>query len=205
MKSDPLLKFITLAVLAGLAVAFTTAARAEDAKDITRTGTYATSNGASGTVNSNVTRANGVVTRKGTFTNAAGGTGSFQNQAVWNKSTHSATVNGSVTRPNGATTSWQGTAVRTAPGVISEKGTITGPRGGQATYTGTATRTAPGSWDNKQVITNANGTVTDRNVQTTVVDGQGNRVTTVTLPDGSTMTRTATFTQAAAPTPTPNP
>jgi hypothetical protein len=205
MKNEPLFKYITIAILTGVVIAFTSAARAEDGKEITRTGTYTTSNGGSGKTSSVTTRSQGTVTRNGTWTNAAGGVGTRQSQAVWNKSTQTATVSGSVTRPNGATTSWQGTAVRTAPGSFSENGTITRANGKQATYSGTDTRVAPGSWDRSTVITNANGTKTNRTVDTTVSGGNGTRVTTTTLPDGKTVTRDGSFTQTVSAIPPPNP
>jgi hypothetical protein len=210
MKNEPLFKFVTIAILAGVAIAFTSAARAEEGKEITRTGTYTDSRGGSGTTSSVTTRAQGEVTRKGQWTNAAGGTGNWQSQTNWNKATHTATANGSVTRPNGATSTWQGTAVRTAPGSISSKGTITLANGKTVTYAGTDTRTAPGTWDKSQVLTTSGGKTIDRTVDTTVSNGQGTRVVTTTLPSGQVETRDATFKQtttsiAATPTPPPQP
>jgi hypothetical protein len=201
MKHNPLFKLAILAVVAGIAVSLTSIARAEEGKEITRTGTYTDSRGASGTASSVTTRSQGDVTRKGQWTNAAGGTGNWQSQTNWNKATHTATTNGSVTRPNGATSTWQGTAVRTAPGSVSSKGTITLANGKTVTYTGTDTRTAPGTWDKTQVLTTSTGKTIDRNVDTTVANGQGSRVATTTLPNGQVETRDSTFTQATTAIP----
>src|SRR5271170_4823676 len=129
MKTRSLFNLFSAAAVAGSVLALSNPARAADEPDktttTTRAGTYTTSKGGSGTASSVTTRSNGTVERKGTWTNAAGGTGTVQSQRTWNKANQTATFNGSATRPNGATTSWQGTAVRTAPGVITANGTIT--------------------------------------------------------------------------------
>src|ERR1019366_6376539 len=135
VKNNPFPKAVAIASLACVFLALASAARAEDEKVIKREGTYTTSKGGSGKTSSTTTKSNGVVTRQETWTNAAGGTGTRQSQTEWNKSTNSATVNWSVTRPNGATTAWQGTKERTAPGVIQGSGTITQANGKKGTYT----------------------------------------------------------------------
>jgi hypothetical protein len=194
MKYQPLLKL--LAVAGALALA--NVARADDAKEVTRKGTYATSLGGSGTATATTVRGSGVVNRQGNWTNAAGGTGKWQSRAVWNKGTNTATVSGSATRPNGNTSTWQGTAVRTAPGVIAGKGTITLANGKQATYSSTDTRVAPGSWDKQEVITTAGGKTIDRAIDTSVANGNGIRTATTTLPDGKIVTTNGTFTQTVS-------
>lgn len=206
MKNEPLFKFIAIAGIASVFLAFASAAKAgEKERETTRTGSYTTSKGGSGTISSTTTRANGVVKKQGSWTNAAGGTGSWQSQTTWDKSTKTATVDGSATRPNGSSTTWQGTKAVTAPGTISGSGTITRPNGATASYQSTDTRVAPGTWDKNTVITNANGTTVDRSVQTTVSGTSGTRVETTTLPDGKTVTRDSSFTQTESTVPAPAP
>jgi len=141
------------------------------------------------------------VQRKGTWTNAAGGTGTVQSQRNWNKATGTATISGSETRPNGKTSTWQGTAVRNGPGSVSASGTITTANGKQDTFTSTDTKVAPGTWDKQQVITTASGKTIDRSVDTTVADGKGTRTVTTTLPNGQVVTRDASFSQTTTQTP----
>ena len=68
MKNEPLFKIIAIAGLASVFLAFASAAHAAG-KEITRTGTYTTSRGGSGTMSSVTTRSNGVVSTQGTWTN----------------------------------------------------------------------------------------------------------------------------------------
>jgi hypothetical protein len=172
MKSDPLFPIIAAAILAGSLIALANPARAADDTQ---------------------------VTRKGTWTNAAGGTGNWQSQRTWNKATQTGTVSGTATRPNGTTASWQGTATRTAPGAIADKGTITLSNGKTYTYSGTDTKEAPGTWDRQNVITTPSGATIDRNVVTSVSGGNGTRTETTTLPSGQVVTRSSTFTQTSTP------
>jgi len=206
MNRSPLFSLIALAAVAGSALVPANSARAADEnKDktttVTRAGTYTTSKGGSGTTSSVTTRSNGTSQTRGTWTNASGGTGTVQSQRTCNPTTHSANFSGSVTRPNGATSTYQGTAVRTAPGSISASGTITTASGKQDTFTSTDTRVAPGTWDKQQVITTASGKTIDRSVDTSVVDGKGTRTVTTTLPNGQVVTRDASFSQTVAQTP----
>jgi hypothetical protein len=206
MKPSALLNlFATAAIAASVPMLVSPAHAADDQTTVTRSGTYTNSKGGSGTASSVTTRSNGTVERKGTWTNAAGGTGSFQSQRTFNKATQTGTFSGSVTRPNGATTSYQGTAVRNAPGSISSKGTITLANGKQDTFTSTDTRVAPGSWAKQQVITTASGQTIDRSVDTTVSGGNGTRTVTTTLPSGQTLTRNANFTQTVSTAPAATP
>src|SRR5580693_7058735 len=115
MKSDPLFPIIAAAILAGSLIALANPARAADDTQVTRKGTWTNSNGGSGTASSTTTRSKGTASTQGTWTNAAGGTGNWQSQRTWNKATQTGTVSGTATRPNGTTASWQGTATRTAP------------------------------------------------------------------------------------------
>ena len=129
MKFSPHLLLVVFTAITGVAMAIATPAQAADDQEtiIKRNGSYTTSKGGSGTTSSVTTRSNGNVQRNGNWTNAAGGTGSFQSQRTYNRVTQSANVSGSVTRPNGKTSTYQGTAVRTAPGVVSSNGTIPRP------------------------------------------------------------------------------
>ena len=197
MKNEPLLKFVGIATLTGLLLAFANAARASDAATSTRSGTYTTRQG-SALTSTTTTRGNGTVTRQGTWTNAAGGTGTWQSQSVHDKATHTTTFSGSRRRPDGATTSWQGTAVRTAPGTVTLTGTVTGPNGKVATYTATRTRVSPGVWDEQRAITTADGKLIHRNILTCFADGKGTRTVTTVFPDGRTVTRTSAFTRGPA-------
>lgn len=209
MKNEPLFKFVAIAGLAGVVLSFAGAAPAGAAgptgKEVTRTGTYTTSRGGSGTASSVTTRSQGVVNRQGSWTNAAGGTGKWQSQAAWDKSTGTASITRSATRPDGTRTSLQATATRTTPGVVTEKGTITTAGGKQETFAATRTRLAPGSWEKREVITTADGKTIERTVDTLVANGKITRSVTITLPGGATVTRNASFTQAVSPLPTPSP
>jgi hypothetical protein len=177
-------------------------ARAEDGGAvINRKGTYSTSNGASGTGSSTTTVSKGAANTKGAWTNAAGGKGTWLSQRSWNKSTQSGAFSGSATRPNGATSTWQGTTARTAPGVFSSGGTITLANGQQETFKSTDTRVAPGTWDKQQVLTTASGKTIDRSVDTTFSGGSGTSTATSTLPNGQTVSSTASFTQIVSPAP----
>lgn len=201
MKNEPLHNLLVAAGLAALVIAFASSAHAADSRTIDRTSTYTTSLGGSGTSTSVTTRAEGVVTRQGAWTNAAGAKGSWQSKTTWDKDTQTATITGSATRPNGATTSWLATETRTGPGMFSEKGTLTRADGKQSTFVATKTRTAPGSWDKQETITTADGKTINRTVDTSVADGKGTRTATTTLPDGKTVTSNATFTQSSVQPP----
>ncbi|HEY1763728.1 MAG TPA: hypothetical protein VGF85_02315 [Opitutaceae bacterium] len=205
MKFSPQLLLVVFTAITGVAMAIATPAQAADDQEtiIKRNGSYSTSNGGSGTTSSVTTRSNGNVQRNGTWTNAAGGTGRFQSQRTHSRATRSAIVSGSVTRPNGKTSTYQGTAVRTAPGVVSSNGTITQANGKQDTLTATDTRLAPGTWLKQETITTADGKTIDRSVQTSVANAQGTRTVTSSLPDGRKVTQSAQFSQSPTTTPAP--
>jgi hypothetical protein len=202
MENEPLFKIVAAAGLAALILAFASSAHAADATEITRTGTNTTSQGVSGTSSSVTSRSPGGANRQGSWTNAAGGTGTWQSETTWNKDTRTATITGSATKPDGAKTAWQATATRTAPGAVSEKGMITQANGRQSTFTATDSKVASGSWERRETITTADGKTIERNVETSVANGKGSRRVTTTLPDGRTLTRDATFTQTVSPAPT---
>jgi hypothetical protein len=193
-----------IVALASLCICSATARAEDDAAVINRNGSYSTNNGATGTGSSTTTVTKGAASTKGSWTNAAGGKGTWQAQRNWNKSTQSGTFSGSATRPNGATSTWQGTSTRTAPGVVSSGGTITLANGKQETFKSTDTRVAPGSWDKQQVITTASGKTIDRTVDTTVSAGNGTWAAKSTLPDGQTVSSNASFSQAITPATAPS-
>jgi hypothetical protein len=199
MNKNLLNSLLTLAVASALALP---AAQAKETV-ITREGNYTTSKGGSGTTQSTTTRSKGTVNRQGSWTNAQGGTGTWGSTTQWTKGTGTASVSGSATRPNGATTTWQGTDQRVAPGQITGGGTITQANGKTDTYAMTDTKVAPGTWDKNTVVTLADGKQVDKSVQTSVVDGQGTRVTTVTGPNGQVATRDASFTRQVTQVPGP--
>jgi hypothetical protein len=207
MKNNPLFILVAAATVGGLLTTFAGAAHASDGTVITRTGTYTTSTGGSGTMSSVTDRSQGVVSRQGRWTNASGAKGSWQTQTTWNPSNHTAAISGSATNPKGGTRSWTATAERTAPGTFTEKGTFTTPDGKTGSFTATRTKISGGSWDKQEVITTADGKTINRDVRTSVANGSGTRTVTTNLPDGRTVTRNVSFTQTvsnspeAAPTP----
>jgi hypothetical protein len=173
-------------------------AHADDATAvISRKGAYSASDGASGTGSSTTTLSKGAAKTTGAWTNAAGGKGTWLNQRNWNRSTQSGTYSGSATRPNGATSTWQGTTTRTAPGVFSSGGTITLANGKQVIVKSTDTRVSPGNWTNQQVITTPSGQTIDRTVDSTVTPGNVTSTATSTLPNGQTVSSNASITQTA--------
>jgi hypothetical protein len=200
MNSLVLSRLTAAAAAVAFAAMFNATARADDTGTvIERKGTYSNSLGGSGTGSSTTTLGKGVANTKGTWTNAAGKTGAWQGQRSWNRATQTGTFSGTATRPNGATSTWQGTSTRTAPGVISSGGTITLANGKQVTFKSTDTRTAPGTWDNQQVITTASGKTIDRTVNTTVSGGNGNSVATSTFPSGQTVSSSLSYDQTVSP------
>jgi hypothetical protein len=199
--------FRRLAAIAAVAstALLSATSHAEDAGAvIDRKGSYSTSDGASGTGSSTTIISKGAANTRGTWTNAAGGKGTWLSEHNWNRSTKTGTFSGSATRPNGATSSWQGTSARTAPGVISSGGTITLANGKVQTFKSTDTRVAPGSWDKQQVITTASGKTIDRTVDTTASGGNVTAVALTTLPNGQTVSSNASFVQTVSPAPAPN-
>jgi hypothetical protein len=204
MKFHSLSKLPAAIAAAASIVILSATARSDDGSAvINRNGSYSTSLGASGTGSSSTTVSKGAASTKGSWTNAAGGKGTWLSKRNWNKSTQSGTFSGSATRPNGATSTWQGTSTRTAPGVFSSGGTITLANGKQETFKSTDTRVAPGTWDKQQVLTTANGKTIDRAVDTTVSGGNGTSTATSTLPDGQTVSSNASFTQTITPATAP--
>lgn len=197
MKTQNLSRILALIVVTSGALC---TGRADDAGPvIDRKGSYTTSTGASGTGSSTTTLSRGGASTKGVWTNAAGGKGAWQSQDKWNKATKSGTFSGTATRPNGATSTWQGTSTKTAPGVFTSGGTVTLANGKQVTFKGTETRTAPGTWSGQQVITSPAGKTVDRNINTTVSPGSLNSTATSTLPNGQTASSTLTVQQTVTP------
>jgi hypothetical protein len=231
MKNDHSFKLVAALILTGVFIAlFSTARAAEPTKPKrtkARSGTFQSSNGNSGTVNSTVSRGGGETTRNTTATNQDGKTATHAFDRTMDKATGTGTVTASSTNFDGATTSRQGTLVRNADGSVTGQGTLTGPKGQVSTYAETTTKTAagcsttgtitrangqtatidkevtktgPGQVSSETTITGANGKTLEKVVATKVnPDGTGTRVVEVTKPDGTTETRTETFTVTPAP------
>jgi hypothetical protein len=230
MKTDPSFKLVAAVILTGVFLALFDTAQAAEPKakrTRTRTGTYQSSNGNSGTLNSTVTRGNGEALRTGTLTNQDGQTTTHTSDRKWDKTTGTGTVSSSTTLPDGDTMGRQGTLTKNADGSVSGQGTFTGYSGKTSTYaettsktaTGTSTtgtitgpngqastvnssfnRTAPGSTTRDTTVTGPNGKSTQKEIATKVnSDGTGTRVIETTKPDGTTETRTETFTITPAP------
>jgi hypothetical protein len=235
MKTDHSFKFVAAALLAGVILAFVNPADAAErapkqTRTKTRSGTYETSSGNSGTFASNTSRGRGEFHRDNTRTNQDGQTSTRSLDRTFDQATGTGNVTAAATRPSGDTTSRQGTLVKNADGSMSTAGTITGPNGKISTYSGTALKTetgssasgtitgpggnvgsysreftqvAPGQTSRTSTVTGPNGKTTETIASTSLNgDGTGTRVIAVTKPDGTTETRTETFTLTSA-TPAP--
>ncbi len=211
MKNDHSFKLVAAVILTGVFLALFTPARAADetaepkTKTRVRAGTYQSSNGNSGTVNSTTTRAAGTKTRLSTLTNQNGQTATQSSTRTWNKAAGTGTVSASTTGFNGATSTRQGTLTKNSDGSISGQGTITGPQGKTSTYANNTVKTATGT-STTGTITGANGKTVDRNVTNTVGPaGTDTRVVDITKPNGTTSSRTQTLVQTSTPSTTPQP
>jgi len=211
MKNDHSFKVVAAVILTGVFLALFTPARAADdttppktpAK--TRSGTYQSSNGNSGTVNSTITRGAGTRTRLSTVTNQNGQTANQSATRTWNRAAGTGTVSSSTTGFNGNTSSRQGTLTKNADGSVSGQGTITGPQGKTSTYANNTVRTATGS-STTGTITGPNGQTVDKNVTNTFgPGGTDTRVVDITKPNGTTTSRTTTYVETDAPSTTPKP
>jgi len=193
----------------------------------TRTGTYQTSNGKSGTFSETRTHQPGQTQREATITNQDGKTATRESTRTWDKSTGTGTVSKEKTLPNGKTSSQEGTITKTGDNTFESKGTLTGPNGKTSTYDTVTTKTADGRTtqgtitgpNGKQAtisgsteklgsgeiertrsITGPNGKTESKAIDTKVnPDGSGTRTVQITKPDGTKETRTETFTTTSAP------
>ena len=230
MKTDHSFKFVAAVILTGVFLALFAPAHAAEPKakrTRTHTGTYQSSNGNSGTLNTTVTRGNGEAVRNSSLTNQNGQTTTHTSDRTWDKATGPGTVSSSTTLPDGDTMGRQGTLTKNADGSVSGQGTFTGYSGKTSTYTNTTVKTAngatttgtitgpngqvstvnssvsrtgPGATTRDTTVTGPNGKSAEKEIATQVnPDGTGTRVIQVTKPDGTTETRTETFTITPAP------
>lgn len=216
-------KLVAACMLAAVILSFVnvTSAAEPRTKTRTRSGTYQTSKGDSGTFSSTTTRSPGHEESGRTWTNQNGGTGTRQSEKTWDKSTGTGTFSETTTRPDGKTTSREGTTTKTGDHTFQSQGTftradgktgtvqstttktdagretqgtITGPNGKQSTFTTEVTH-SPGETNRSTVVTGPNGKTSERVVDTHLNgDGTGIRTIEVTKPDGTTESRTEAFT-----------
>jgi hypothetical protein len=214
-------KLLAVIILAGLIAACLPSAHAAPEKSRTRNGTFATSDGKSGTASGTVTRAKGETKRSGTWTNQNGQTGSRSAERKFDAASGTGTINTTATRADGLTATRDGNFTKNADGSLSADGTTTGFNGKSANYTTTTSKTENGTTttgtltgpNNKTATINSSTNRTDGLISkdTTVVGPKGNsiepvtatqlngngtatRTIEVTKPDGSKETRTETFT-----------
>lgn len=232
MKNDYSFKFLGIALLAGVILAFINPAEAADRapRSKERSGTYESTTGKTGTVTGNSARGGGQIHRDSTWTNQDGQSGSHTFDRTMNRSSGTGTVSASTTGPNGNTRSRAGTLAKNADGSVSSQGTVTGfngktssyaattvktetgsttsgtmtgPAGKTATYESSVSRTAPGDVSRTTTTTGPNGKTSEKVTATKMNgDGTGTRTIEITKADGTTETRTETFTVTAA-TPAP--
>ncbi|MBK9991488.1 MAG: hypothetical protein IPP19_12320 [Verrucomicrobia bacterium] len=224
MKNSFSSKLAATALLAGALILSLNTANAASRKDHTRTrtGTYQTSKGNSGTFSQTTTREQGQKQRTATVTNQDGKTTSHESTRTWDRATGTGTTSSSTTLPNGKTTSREGPITKTGDKIFESQGTatgpngrtgnydivttrtengrtssgtITGPGGKQATITKSTEHIAPGEKERTTTITGPNRKSQERVIATKVSpDGSGTRTVEITKPDGTTETRTQTFT-----------
>ena len=175
MKQDRCFKFLAATLLLGVVLAFVNPTHAAERKERTKTrsGTYRTGEGKSGTTEGTVTRRQGEVERTGSDTNQDGETATRTSDRQWDKDT--------------------GTDTRTTTGAI------TNADGKTATVDTTVTH-GIGEVDKTTTITGPNGKTVERVVATKKnADGTFTRIIQVTNPDGTTSTRTEIVTETGAP------
>lgn len=214
MKNDYSFKFLGIALLAGVVLAFINPAEAADgaarqSRSRERSGTYTSSNGNTGTFSGASTRGAGQLQRSGTWTNQDGQTGSHAIDRSLDKTTGTGTVTSSTTGPKGNTRSRSGTLAKNADGSVSSQGTITGFKDKTSTYTATTSKTETGSATSGSITGPAGKTATylsttdrsagevSRTVSTTGPNGQTSEKVVATKMNGDgTGTRTVDFTKA---------
>ncbi len=213
MKNNRIESFLAATALLGALLAFASPAQAK-----TRSGTYTTSGGKSGSVTQSVTRSAGQVDRSSSLTNQNGQMASKNSTRTTNQSAGTSTYNSTATGFNGKTatvnsnsstnpdgsistsgsrTGFNGQtqtfAATTVPG-SSTTGTITGAKGQTASFTSTPVKDSDGLGHNT-AITGPNGQTATRDVYNQKnPDGSVTRSVETTKPDGTTNTRTATLT-----------
>lgn len=185
-----------------------------------REGTYAKSNGKSGSFESQTTREKGRVTREGSATNQDGKTVTSTAERIKDKAAGTSTSARTITGPEGKAATVNTTSTKNSDGTVSTEGTRSVFNGHTSTFASTATktedgRTATGTITNAkgqtatttgavthgagetvkaQTATGANGKTVERVVDTRKnADGTLTRTIEVSGPDGKTATRTETI------------
>jgi hypothetical protein len=227
MTQDRYFKYVVAAIVAGVFVALIQPAQAAEEKERTRkrAGTYSTSEGKSGAMESTVTRRAGEVERDQAVTNQDGQTATRKAKRSRDQETGTGTYASTTTAPSGKTATTTSTSQLNGDGSVSTTGARTGFNGQTGTYesttakaddgrttTGTVTNAAvksaaysatathaDGTASKAQTLTTQNGQTTERVVATKKnPDGTITRTIQITAPDGTTSTRTETVTVTSA-------
>lgn len=183
LKQDPYFKYLALALVIAVVLAFAVPGHAAERKDrsrsLQRSGTYTTGGGQSGTLAGSVTRGAGQVERRGSATNQDGATATAQSRRAVDPETGTVTYTRTTTASDGRTAAVNITATRNADGTVASEGTRTGFSGRTSTAAGVSTRTEDGR-ATTGTVTGADGRTAA--VATTVTRGAGerNQATTVT-------------------------
>ncbi len=189
MKNEDLsFKLLAVIIVAGLIAACLPSAHAAPEKSRTRTGTFATSDGKSGTATGTVNRAKGETQRSATWTNQNGQTGSRTADRKFDTTSGTGTINTITTRADGRTATRDGNVTKNADGTISAAGTTTGFNGKSANYATTTSKTETGS-STVGTFTGPNGKTSTINSSTSRADGQISKDTTVVGPNGKSTER----------------
>lgn len=181
-------KLVAVCCLAAVILSFVSAAKAAD-HTRTRSGTFESSNGNSGSFSSTTTRGKGHKHTDGSWTNQNGGTGTHQADRTWDKSAGTGSFSSSTTTPNGKSLSREGTVTKTGDGTYQADGSFTRANGKTGTFDATTTKSATGS-ETKGTVTGANGKQSSYDTQVTRSGSDIDRTTTVTGPNGKTEEKT---------------
>lgn len=216
-------KLLSAVLAAGVCLASAAPAHAIDRKERTkeRSGTYSTSDGKSGTIETSVTKDDDQVDREQKVTNQNGKTVTRDANRARDKANKSVTGTSTTTGPNGKTATTTSTSKLQDDGTVGTTGTRTGFNGKTSTFDATTAktengRTTTGTVTNAQgktstygatathgngeavktqTVTGPNGKTTERVIDTKKnPDGTFTRTIQVTAPDGTTSTRTETVT-----------
>jgi hypothetical protein len=179
-----------LAVLSAFCVALmfaSTTLSDASAREIKRSGSYKTGKGRTGTVQSQVNRSKGKVTRNQTITTQEGKTYDREVSRTYDKETGS--YSGSVTGPQGKT--------RTTTGTVGADGTRTGTvttsSGKTATVTSNVVRNEDGSVAKNTSVITENGKTLNRSSTASFDKETGTVSRTVTGAGGNTRTGSVTI------------
>jgi hypothetical protein len=220
MKTSRLNSYLSATVLLGALLAFASPAQAK-----TRSGTYTTSRGKSGSLTQTTTRSAGQVDRSSSLTNQNGQTAAKNSTRTFNQSAGTSAYNSTATGFNGKTATVNSSSSTNSDGSISTNGsrtgfngktesfaatkvpgssttgTITGANGKTASFTSTPVKDSDGL-GHDATITGPNGQTASRDVYNQKnPDGSITRSVETTKPDGTTNTKTATLTPVQPPTP----